>query len=461
MLPEWLESELDTVPDFDAFAGAEELARLLEAVAAAHPDVATLRVVGESRQGEPLLCLTIGSPGPAEALVFGLPHPNEPIGGLTAVHLARRLCADAQLRARLGHRWHVIACIDPDGLRLNEGWLRGPFTREHYARHFYRPAGRDQIEWTFPLDYKDAHFDTPLPETRALMRLIDEHRPELVCSLHNSELGGVYYYLSRTEPALYPILQEVPERLGLPLHRGEPEAPHIVRYADGVYRVGSIRRAYDRMAEQGQLWSGDSGDNTASYASRHGALTLISELPYWIDPTADDETPTGTSYAEALAGKAAAVAELAEVLQRGLDAVQADLVTPDSPYWRATRFFAGLMARTAESTAARARLPESDRPATVAEVTTLAGDGHSFQLRYGGILLRGLDDELAAGNRAEPIARTRARTAARYERWLAADPASAYAVIPIRSLVATQYAATVATAAHLAGPCGRGASRAE
>jgi hypothetical protein len=83
---------------------------------------------------------------------------------------------------------------------LNEGWLKGPFTREHYARNFYRSAGDEQVEWSFPLDYKTAYFDAVLPETAALMRLIDHVRPALMCSLHNTEQGGVYYYLSRPEP---------------------------------------------------------------------------------------------------------------------------------------------------------------------------------------------------------------------------------------------------------------------
>ena len=65
----------------------------------------------------------------------------------------------AVFRDLLGHRWHVVACIDPDGLRLNEGWLAGPFTRGHYLRHFYRSAGDEQIEWTFPVDHKAAYFD--------------------------------------------------------------------------------------------------------------------------------------------------------------------------------------------------------------------------------------------------------------------------------------------------------------
>ncbi|MFF5987236.1 M14 family zinc carboxypeptidase [Prauserella flavalba] len=451
MLSEWLVKEIDEVPPFTAFAGVDELHRRLRAVASAYPEITRLRRVGTSRQGEPLLCLSVDADADLPvALVFGLPHPNEPIGGLTALHLAERLCADAGLRERLGHRWEIIACIDPDGLRLNEGWLAGPFTREHYSRHFYRPAGGDQVEWTFPLDYKDAYFDAALPETQALMRLIDQLRPALVCSLHNSELGGVYYYLNRPETVLYPVLQEIPQLLGLPLDRGEPEGPHMVRLADAVFRASSIRPAYDRLVENGGRWPGDSGDNTASYAQRYGALALISEVPHWKDSATADETPSDTPYSAALATKASHLDELHAVLRAGLDAVEGGLMVPDSPYWRATRFFATFLSGAAESARQRSGLAESRRPATVAEVASLAGDVHCFRLRYGGILLRALDGELAVGNVRSAVRAARERVASRYDRWLAEDAAvEAYEVIPIRPLVATQYAATIAAAEYL------------
>src|SRR6185312_4938905 len=277
----WLAEEIDSVPPADAFATVDELAAECARIAADHPDVARLHRAGTSAQGEPLTCLTVDGPaGAPEALVFGLPHPNEPIGGLTALHLARRLAEDPALRARLGHTWRIVACIDPDGLRLNEGWLKGPFTREHYARHFYRQAGAEQVEWTFPLDHKGAYFDAVLPETLALMRLIDTHRPALMASLHNSELGGAYYYLSRDEPALYPTLQQIPDRLGLPLHQGEPEAPWIPRLADGVFRSLDVRDAYDHLERAGLAETISGGNSTGSYAERHGTLTLVCELPY-------------------------------------------------------------------------------------------------------------------------------------------------------------------------------------
>lgn len=99
--------------------------------------------------------------------MFGGPHPNEPVGCMAIEFLMRRLCEDEALRTELGYTWHFIKSIDSDGMRLNEGWFKGPFTPTQYAWHFFRPAPFDQVEWTFPLDYKTLHFDTPMPETEA------------------------------------------------------------------------------------------------------------------------------------------------------------------------------------------------------------------------------------------------------------------------------------------------------
>ncbi|CAF1181647.1 unnamed protein product [Rotaria sordida] len=55
----------------------------------------------------------------------------------------------------LTYIWHLILCIDPDGTRLNDGWFSGPFTIRNYARNFYRPSMGEQVEWTFPITYKN------------------------------------------------------------------------------------------------------------------------------------------------------------------------------------------------------------------------------------------------------------------------------------------------------------------
>ncbi|MDY7085507.1 MAG: M14 family zinc carboxypeptidase [Actinomycetota bacterium] len=452
-LPAWLLAEIDTVPAYDAFAGVDELHAGLRRIADRHPGVASLRRCGSSRQGNPLWCLTIDvdAPDAPDALAFGLPHPNEPIGGLTALHLAERLCADRELRARLGHRWRIVDCADPDGLRLNEGWLRGPFTRSHYARHFYRPAGRDQVEWTFPVDHGDAYFDEPIPETQALMRLIDAHRPALVASLHNSELGGAYYWLSRAEPDLHPILQRVPEHLGIPLDRGEPEAPDLELLDDAIYEATPLATVYERTMARRQPWIFEGG-STTWYAERWGALVLVSELPYWLDPRAGDTAEAGVTYAEALAANAVALADLGELLTRTLAAVENHLIAPASPFWRAARFYATVVEAAAQERLARSKDPASERPATVAEASSLELNIHEWRLRYGGILFRALRGEAGVGNVRASVRSALAEVEQRYAAWLAEDARVAELdPIEIRRLVGVQYAATVAAAAHLAG----------
>jgi zinc carboxypeptidase len=451
-VPGWLAAEIDSVPPIDAFATVDELADAGRRLAAAHPGAVRLHRVGTSAQGEPLTCLTVdGGPGAPEALVFGLPHPNEPIGGLTAVHLAQRLAADADLRARLGHTWRIVACIDPDGLRLNEGWLKGPFTREHYARHFYRQAGHEQIEWTFPLDHKGAYFDAVLPETLALMRLIDAHRPALMASLHNSELGGAYYYLSRAEPALYPVLQEVPARLGVPLHRGEPEAPWIPRLAAGIFRSLDIRDAYDHLERDGLAETVSGGNSTGSYAERHGTLTLVSELPYWSDPRIADTTPTDLAYGEPLRVHGRRMADLGATMAAVLAEVEG-ATSVESPFLRASRYYARIAADLGADMLRRADRADPRRRSTVAEQVSTEDAVHMFRLRYGGMLLRALDAEHAVGNLRPAVRRARAGLAGTYAGWCAeAALATPAETIPIRSLVATQYAAVAAAAAHLAG----------
>ncbi|WP_067498891.1 M14 family zinc carboxypeptidase [Actinoplanes sp. TFC3] len=454
-LPSWLLDELDTVPSYDHFAGVDELHAGLRDIAARYPDIATLRRCGSSQQGDPLLCLTVDRrPGERrgevpEALAFGLPHPNEPIGGLTALHLAERLCADAGLRERLGHRWRIVDCADPDGLRLNEGWLRGPFTRAHYARHFYRPAGRDQVEWNFPINHGDAYFDEPMPETQALMRLIDEHRPALVASLHNSELGGAYYWLNRSEPELHPILKQIPQHLGIPLDRGEPEAAGLTLLDEAIYEATPLEKVYERTIADGEPWI-EGGGSTTWYADRWGALMLVSELPYWLDPRASDTSAAGVTYASALAANADGLAGLATLLNDSVAAVEGKLLAPQSPYWRAGRFFARLVRDAAEGRRVRAAKPESDRPATVAEATSLESHVHEWRLRYGGILLRALQGEAAVGNVREPVRAALKDVEQRYAQWLEQDAANAeLEPIEIRRLVGVQYAATIAAAAHL------------
>ncbi|MBE1558994.1 M14 family zinc carboxypeptidase [Nonomuraea africana] len=450
MLDPTLISELDSVPDFDRFATVDEVHGSLIRLADDHPGVASLRRIGTSRLGDPLLCLTVGD-GPRHAVVAAGPHPNEPIGGLTVAHLAGRLCADAELRRTTGYTWHIVGCLDPDGTRLNEGWFAGPFTKAHYGRHFYRPAVDEQVEWTFPFSYKRAYFDRVMPETLALMRLIDDTRPAFLTTLHNGETGGVFYYLNRPEPELQAVLKALPGRYGVPLHAGEPEHPSVKQLEQAFYLAPSMENAYDYIEALGQDPTEHiSGAASDSYIKKYGTLGLTAEVPYWTDATAGDTTPTGRVYRDLVLAQAADLRATFSVLDETLSAAAGDLVT-GSPFIRASRSFIPMLAGMAATGESRAAAPENDRPATVAELSSCRDLLHSVRLRFGGMLLRALEGELAVGN-GTPAIRTRARALSEtYAKWCAeAESGASEETIPIRHLVAIQYGGILAGARQAA-----------
>jgi hypothetical protein len=98
--------------------------------------------VGVSRLGRPIEMISLGE-GDREALIVGVPHANEPAGAVTVERLIELLLRSE--REQRGYRWHFIKAIDPEGLKLNGGWLKKPRTlpREFLPARSRAPAGND------------------------------------------------------------------------------------------------------------------------------------------------------------------------------------------------------------------------------------------------------------------------------------------------------------------------------
>ncbi|MFI6744184.1 M14 family zinc carboxypeptidase [Nonomuraea sp. NPDC050451] len=422
------------VPGWAAFPTVDALQAELAKLTAAHPDLVRSRRIGTSRLGDPLYAVTVGD-GPADAVVIAGPHPNEPVGALTALTLVKLLCQDPQ---ESGFRWHIVACADPDGARLNEGWYGRPGDRRAYAEHFYRPDLADQVEWTFPLAGADYSFDRPLPETTALMRLMDEVRPSLVCSLHNGEYQGAFFYLNRHDATLAERLAALPGLEGLHLHHGEPELPGAEPIVPAVYLTppgSQVGRAFG------------AGGSSADYAAAFGALHLVTEVPTWADERVADQSPSGRPYREILAGGAAARREVIDTLGAGMRAVAGDL-SMRSPFRRSTESTLETFRRLGEL---EETVPDPDRTATVAEEFGNRQMLHLMRLRLLGTFLRALDAEIAAGNLTPAIREQRRLLAERFETWYGeaeADPPGP--PIELRKLAAVQLGAVLTAAAHTA-----------
>jgi hypothetical protein len=442
-----------SVPPVTGFPTLDGLTAAFADLAAQHPGIVHTDRVGTSRGGDPITLYRIGT-GRLSHLVVGGVHPNEPIGSWTALHLAAQLVDDAGPLQFLDATWGIIPCVDPDGYRLNEGWFADPSDRGHYARHFFRPAPDQQVEWTFPFHYKKAHFDAMLPETRALQAAIDICHPDLYVALHNAELGGVYYYLSRGEPELYPVLHAIPRALGIPLSVGEPESGHLNALAPAIFGETTIEDAYDWAEALGldPFPPGSGGNSSGAYASgRYGSLALIAELPYWRDPRAEDTTPIAESYADLLKRTGNEIAALAETLGEAV-AAAGRLMDWSTPLAYGARAFVRLMNDAARTSITRATEPSAARPATVAERFGCEDTVNMYRLRYGGMLLRAVRAAIGHSRDDAALSVTATALEAQCDQWLrqAAD-GDASAPIPIEALVGVQYGAILAAASHLSG----------
>jgi hypothetical protein len=427
------------VPDYREFSTLAELHAGARALVGEFPGVARLETAGASTEGRPIDLLTIGH-GTRRALLLGVPHPNEPIGTLTLAFLCRLLCEDEALRRRLDVTVHAIPVADPDGLVLNEGWFKGTFSPLRYALEYYRPPHREQVEWSFPVDYKTLRFTTPTPETATVMRVMERVRPSFFYSLHNAGFCGVYFYASHDRPDLFGAFHRLVASQGLPLHRGEPEVPYLRQLAPAVYALFGIDATYEYMAQAlgedpaGLIEAGTCSDDWLR--SVCDAFALVCELPYYTSLALADTSPAGATRRDAVLAGVARAAAVHQECERAFAAVAGR-----APDHRLTRSLTDYLRKTPKRLAAErahAAQPEYGREATRAEALDATACRAFYHLLYLGEVYRvaGMvgDHALAADLRARLAA-----LAAEVER------ESALQVLPLRPLVAVQAGAALLT----------------
>ncbi|WP_030602917.1 M14 family zinc carboxypeptidase [Streptomyces fulvoviolaceus] len=264
----------------------DELGERAAALVARHPRDARLRRVGTSRAGTPLWLLSVGH-GSRQALVVAGPHANEPVGGATVLRLAERALADPRFTVDADATWNLLLCLDPDGLRRNEGWLQGPYALGRYFRNFFRPGFQEQPEWL-----PDGAAGAALPETRALLDLQDELRPFLQCSLHGVDVGGGFVELTHDLPGLAQRVAHSAARLGIPRELGPYDTLYWPSLGPAVYRIppprpGDLAAAITEAAVE----------STWFHPHRHGTVTAVVEAPMWGVAAVED----GSSPADAAA----------------------------------------------------------------------------------------------------------------------------------------------------------------
>lgn len=301
---EFFQNIVSNMPDYENFLTVDELHQSLMTLEKQYPELISLTPLGKTEMGSPIYEFKIGE-GEHHSLLFGFPHPNEPIGSMMLHYLTQELARNKKLRKYFDFTWHIVICAEPDKAKLNEGWFKGELSLTKYARHYYRPPSHQQVEWTFPIDYKKYSFDKPSPEAQALMEIIDNNAISFSFGLHNSSFGGAYYYWSHDVQELYPILYDFIEKQGLPLHLGEPEVPYGKKFDNkSMFRMIYFTDGYDYAEKYSPvppekiLKSGASSDDYIK--AKYHALTVNCELPYFYDPRIEDTSLSDMTRREAM-----------------------------------------------------------------------------------------------------------------------------------------------------------------
>lgn len=374
----------------------QELAVAARALVDEHPARAGLRQVGSSRAGRPLWLLSVDGRGGGSrrVLVVAGAHANEPVGGATALDLARRVIRDGGG----GAGWHFLLCADPDGAELHR--TPRPYSLLDYHRNFFRPPGPEQPEWAPSLLAPDR---LP-PETRTLTALIGELRPVLQVSLHGTDLGGSWVQLTRDVPGLAEPFAKSAAELRIPVETGASDAAGWASPGPGIFV----------MPEAG---AGPAGafhpEDTRLSTWCHPGTTAIVEVPMWASDLVDDPAP----HPDPRGALRTLAVRLTEDSGRvaGLRGGARDTDAGSAALLRAVDWTLGLIPRIA------AEWTGSGAPAeaTAAAVASIDAFGRRMSLRAAAMLLRVLRaqghpaapglDRLVTGWCAEFAARFQAR----------------------------------------------------
>ncbi|MEU3980535.1 hypothetical protein AB0F77_10565 [Streptomyces sp. NPDC026672] len=204
------------------------------------------------------------------------------------------------------------------------------------------------------------------------MAVIDTLRPELLVSMHNSEVGGLYCYVTDTGPALGDGLAETAVATGIPVDHGIPEEP-ATTLAPGVLHVPA------NLTGGAMLCSTD-------YAGQYGTYGVMCEPPLWLDPRADDVPAVSTSRADLRARVESRRAPLRDQHRSWTERLRGRIAT-DTPRWRAV--LAG--AATLEQPWVAEQLAGSAEP-TLAEAMSVLRAFDLERVRLAGHVLAATDD---------------------------------------------------------------------
>lgn len=446
-------SVLADPPAHDVWPTPAEQERQLDALADEFPRLVTKNLIGHAGSGRPIYDYVVGD-GERHALVVGGVHSDEPVGNITAVHLAHQLASDDALRAHLRCVWHVVPCVDPDAMDLN-AWISDPvFTRN---RDEFRSARHEQpMELFPPPGWGDDDVDESAPGIREMLSLkglVDDiyDRLAFVVLLHNAEKNSAFYVSegvrrlpAEARAALYGDLVRVPPHWGLPVVRNVLEELDLeigahpgIADMDGFAVVGRPRFSLAHYVPDVPVLSPD--------------------IAMWVSGHEWDERPAGQTLAELLTAEMVpplldAHALLDPGLRATLRHAEDVLLSPVAARYLAAAQTAVRLTRGVADVGERmARTPAARRIATRSERHSLSDIVYGYTLRRAAVMTRQAIDAAFGDDFPRSLIPFHVELLQRELQWAqqAEDLSDAWA--PPSQAAAAQVASVLVMAEHLKG----------
>jgi hypothetical protein len=290
---------LENIPDWRKYYIVDELHESTANLVNSYPGKVQLFNLGNSTNGEIIDCLKIGE-GKYNALIHGFPNCEEPFGGNLLDHFSWVLCENDEFREKIDYTWYLIKCSDPDGARRNQNFQKGPHTPMNFTLNYYRTPNFLTPDSCFPYRFGPLDLNNPVPETRALMKVMDRVPMHFISSLHMMKWGGITYEVPHPCPKLYASLWNVAKkfnvfprkRLGTTLAPGIQQAEYLTPAKGWLKQWAKGNKNIEPIP----------GCNYYEYAQTLNpyVFTQIPECCIWYDPRMWDDSQSETTLGESL-----------------------------------------------------------------------------------------------------------------------------------------------------------------
>ena len=262
----------------------------IEEFCAAHQDIASFHLLGESEEGRPLYGVVLGEGPKTVSLIAGC-HSDEPVGPETL----RTIILEGLHRD--GYRFVIVPHTNPDGEARNQAWIESWPDPLAYVRHTFREAPGRDLEFGFP-DMR--------VENRLVAEFLSAHAPfSLHMSLHGMAVAeGAMLLIGRHWAARTQKLRdgfvEAAREAGLGVH------DHNRRGEKGFFYIepGFVTAPESEAMRSHFLARGD--PKTASHFHQSSMefvrslggdpLCLVTELPLFVVPNKSPRPGVPTAY---------------------------------------------------------------------------------------------------------------------------------------------------------------------